>query len=203
MTRGFFPLLTCVLAAGIAALSWATDGFRVVTSDGAWRLAVERGPVPLADVRMVDQAGQSFALSDYRGRAVLVNFIYTRCPTICGVRGDDFRNLLDVADSEAGRAVDLLSISFDPDNDDLQARQIYGQRFDAAPPRWRVAVPADKLGLATLLNSLGAVVIPDGVGGFVHSSAVYLVDAHGRLARVLDPEAPTAQLAAALSQTAQ
>jgi protein SCO1/2 len=203
LTRGFLPLLTCVLVAGIATLSWATGGFRVVTSDGAWRLAVERSPVPLADIWMIDQAGQSFALSDYRGRAVLVDFIYTRCPTICGVLGADFRNILDLSNREAGGAIDLLSISFDPDSDDLQARQLYGGRFDAVPPRWRVAVPVDKRELATLLHSLGIVVIPDGIGGFVHSNAIYLVDTRGRLARVLDPEALSSQLATALTQAAQ
>jgi protein SCO1/2 len=48
------------------------------------------------------------------------------------------------------------------------------------------------------MQSFGVVVIPDGMGGFIHNSAVYLVDARGRLARILDPDSPPQLLAAAL-----
>ena len=200
MTRSFVALLACVLTAGIGALSWATDGFRVVTSEGARRLAVERSPLPLPDVQMTDQNGHPFSLADYRGRTVLVDFIYTRCPTICGVLGDDFRNVLDLAYAGAADDIRLLSISFDSDNDDLQALQFYGDRYGAAAPRWRVAAPVDRDGLAVLLRSFGTVVIPDGIGGFLHTSAVYLVDPRGRLARILDPDAPSALFAVAARQ---
>jgi protein SCO1 len=204
VTRGFLLLLGFVLAAGIAALSWATEGFRVITSEGARRLAVERSPSPLPDVAMVDQSGHSFSFADYRGRTVLVDFIYTRCPTICGVLGDDFRDVLDLARRRATAGdFDLLSISFDPDRDNRQALQQYGERYGAAAPRWRVAAAADRSGLASLLRSFGAVVIPDGIGGFVHTSAVYLVDPRGRLARVFDPDAPPALFAVAVREAAR
>jgi protein SCO1/2 len=191
VTRRFLPLLAIVLAAGTAALGWATEGFQTVTRDGAQRLAVERAPLLLPDVRLVDQDGHSFSLADYRGRRVLVDFIYTRCPTICGVLGDDFARVA----ARSGRAVDLVSISFDPQNDDREARQFYAERFGAAAPGWRVAVPADRDGLDRELRAFGVVVVPDGRGGFVHDGRVYFVDASGRLADIID--APSGPLLAA------
>jgi protein SCO1 len=202
VTRGFIPLLAVVLAAGLGSLLWATDGFRVVTSDGARQLAVERNPRALPDVPLLDQHGRSFSLSDYRGKAVLVDFIYTRCPTICGVLGDDFRNVLTLVRGPAGSDVDLLSISFDPANDDRQALQQYASRYGATPPHWRVAVPASQDGLSGLLRAFGVVVIPDGYGGFIHSSSVYLIDRTGRLARILDADMPARLIAAAVWQAA-
>ncbi len=202
MTRGFFALLGLVLAAGIAALYWGTDGFRVVTSEGARELAVERSPRAVPDVALFDQNGHAFTLADYRGHTVLVDFIYTRCPTICSVNGDDFQRVLTRLQKNTGdRKIDLLSISFDPANDGLPALQLYGDRFGAEAPRWRIAVPADRHGLAALLKTFGVVVIPDGWGGFVHNSAVYLVDAQGRLVRILDPDA-SEQLAVATERVA-
>lgn len=56
-------------------------------------------------------------------------------------------------------------------------------------PRWRIAATAHERGLAALLRTFGVVVIPDGMGGFVHAGTVYLVDWRGRLARILDPDA--------------
>jgi protein SCO1/2 len=146
---------------------------------------------------MIDQDGYPFSFADYRGRPVLVDFIYTRCATICGVRGDDFRSLLGRPGEPPAGDISLLSVSFDLDNDDPKALQLYAERYGAAAPQWRIAVPADRRSLAMLLRSFGVVVIPDGFGGFVHSSAVYLVDPRGRLARILDIQAPAAIASAA------
>jgi protein SCO1/2 len=194
VSRGFLPLLALVLAAGVAAFAWATEGFRVVTAEGARRLAVERAPRPVPDVRLTDQDGRGFSFADYRGRTLLVDFIYTSCPTICGVLGDDFRGALA---QRRNSAVDLLSISFDPEHDDREALRLYGERYGASAPRWRIAAPADERELARLLRAFGVVVIADGLGGFVHDAALYLVDPRGRLARILDPGAlppPAARL---------
>lgn len=189
MTRGFLPLLAVVMAAGLAAFAWATEGFQIITGEGARRLAAEHYPRPLPDAGLLDQDGHAFSLADYRGRRILVDFIYTRCPSLCSLLGDDFHRALamdrGIATSDG---IDLLSISFDLENDDREALQLYGARYGAAPPRWRIAVPADKDGLARLLQAFGVVVIPDGIGGFVHDGAVYLVDRRGRLARILDPD---------------
>jgi protein SCO1 len=42
------------------------------------------------------------------------------------------------------------------------------------------------------------VAIPDGMGGFIHNSAVYLIDAQGRLVRMLDPDGPPQSIARSL-----
>jgi protein SCO1 len=194
MTRGFPVLLTLVLATGLAALHFETDGFRVVTSAGARQLSVERAPQIIPDARLVDQNGTPYTLGAYRGRAVLVDFIYTRCPTICGVLGDDFAHVLQSMQARrsgagAGAPIDLLSISFDP-TDDQQALRLYGERFGAKAPRWRIAAPADAQVRAALLRTFDVVVIPDGMGGFFHNDTVYVIDARGRLVRILERDAP-------------
>jgi protein SCO1/2 len=202
MTRGFPVLLALVLATGMAALRFETDGFRVVTSAGARQLSVERAPQILPDAHLIDQDGRPFTLGAYRGRAVLVDFIYTRCPTICGLLGDDFAHVLQsIQASQSGAPVDLLNISFDP-TDDQEALRLYGERFGAKAPRWRIAAPADAQIRAALLRTFGVVVIPDGMGGFIHNDAVYVIDARGRLARILDRDAPAQLVSAALEVTA-
>jgi protein SCO1 len=204
MTRSFLVLLAFVLSTGLAVLAFETDGFRVVTSAGARQLTVERAPQMMPDARLIDQDGTPFTLSAYRGRAVLIDFIYTRCPTICGLLGDDFANVLQSMQARRlGTPIDLLSISFDPRNDGRKALQLYGERFGAKAPRWRVAAPTDEHELAGLLQSFGVVVIPDGMGGFIHNDAVYVIDPRGRLARILNPDAPARLAAAALEVAGQ
>ena len=203
MTRGFLPLLALILAGGSAALAWETDNFHAFTSVGAQQFEIERNPRSVPDVRLVDQDGNAFALSAYKGRTVLIDFIYTRCPTICGILGDDFGHVAELGGGRnQNRPPDLLSISFDPQNDDREALKRYGERFGAAAPRWRIAGTTDANGLAALLETFGVVIIPDGMGGFIHTSAVYVVNPQGHLVRMLDPDSPPQLFAAALRAAA-
>ncbi len=198
MTRGFLPLLGFVIATGLATLGFATSGFRVVTTEGARRLAVEHHPRAVPDAVLVDQDGRRFTFAAYRGKALLVEFIYTNCPTICGILGDDFGRVLATLRQDRGTSgVDLLSISFDPARDGPRALRSYAARFGANAPGWRVAVPATREGLRALLKSFGVVVIPDRFGGFTHNAAIYLLDGQGRLVRILDAGPPATLLAEA------
>jgi protein SCO1 len=179
-----------VVATGVAALAAVTDGFRVVTSGGAWRLAVAERPRPLPDVMLTDQAGLTFRLSELHGRPVLVEFLYTNCPAICGLLASQFQAGLEtlLAQSQT-REVLLLSISFDPARDTVAELADYAGRLGADGRIWRIARISDPAELPSLLDAFGVVVLPDGAGGFVHNAAIYLIDADGRLARVYDPDA--------------
>jgi protein SCO1/2 len=192
MTRGFLPLLALVIAVGATTLGWATGGFRVITTEGARRFAIEHHPPAVPDVTLIDQDGVRFSSATNRGKVLLVDFIYTSCPSICGLLGAGFSGVLDALRQEGigARQVDLLSISFDRARDGPAALKAYGDRFGAASPRWRIAVPATETGLRTLLRSFGVVVIPDAFGGFTHNDALYLIDRDGRIVRILDSSLP-------------
>lgn len=196
MSRGFVALLGIVLLSGFAGLAFGTAGFRVVTSEGARQLAIARAPPAVPPVALVDQDGVSFSIDEYRGKILLVEFIYTRCPMLCSVLGDKFSQVRElVAGAATERNIELLSISFDAENDDREALTLYADRYGATAPRWRVAMSVQRSELAALLQTFGVVVIPDGNGGFVHNGAIYLVDASGRLVRIIDTDA-SARLAA-------
>ena len=175
-----------VVAAGVGALAWASDGFRVVTAEGARRLAVAESPRPLPDVVLEDQDGRHFRLSDYRGRRVAVEFFFSRCPTVCGTMTQAFQRLDEglKRDGRAGPAI--VSISFDPTHDTPERLVDYARAFGADGRRWRFARPADAGALAALLHAAGVVVIRDAAGGFVHNAAIHLLDPEGRLARIDD-----------------
>lgn len=195
---GFIAALGLVIAAGVGALAWGTDGFRAVTTQGAESVEIERAPRQVPGVALVGQNGDRFSFGDLRGRVVMVEFIYTRCPTFCAVLGEHFERIQNLL-SRAGRdlGITMLSISFDRAGDGPDELKQYAEIHDCDPALWRVAVPADAAGLDSLLRTFGVVVIPDGYGGFIHNGGIYLVDRNGRLARVLDPTSPERSIAAA------
>jgi protein SCO1 len=101
--------------------------------------------------------------------------------------------------SHPERQVKLVSISFDPENDNREALRLYGDRYGARAPQWRIAAPLQRSGLDALSQAFGLIVIPDGMSGFIHNGDMYLIDAHGRLARAFDPGAAPPVFVNALS----
>lgn len=183
---------TAVAVIGIAALAWGSDGFTAFTAEAARRQRVLTSPQPLPDMVLEDQDGRRFSFADYAGRKLAVEFIYTRCDTICYSLGSAFRQLRDALPASAlGRDVALLSISFDPQRDGPAELRDYARRFGADGTAWKIARPADGADLPALLATFGIVAIPDGLGGFAHNAALHLVGRDRRLQRIVDlDEAP-------------
>ena len=194
--RAVFAAIAAV-AAGLAVLAAVTDGFRVATTEGAWRLAVDERPRPLPDATFLDQSCHALRLSGLRGRPVLVEFFYTSCPAICGLLASQFQAVLDdLVERPRDREILLLSVSFDPDRDTVTELADYAARLGADGRIWRIARVNDPDELSGLLDAFGVVVLSDG-GGFVHNAAIYLIDAEGRLAGVFDPDAAERAIAEA------
>ena len=182
-----------------ALVVWSgTDGFSAFTSEGARRLDVARNPRPLPDVQLENHDGRSTTLDDFRGRVLLVDFIYTRCPTLCVTLGSSFERLRSAIDHAglSGRIV-LLSISFDLHNDGQAELTDYAARFGGPDQIWQFVRPKSQAELEKLLKSAAVIVLPDDVGGFVHNAAIHVVDRQGRLVAVVDTEAVTEALAMA------
>jgi protein SCO1/2 len=101
-----------LVGASAAALRQDTT----IRGRGAYRSVGE----DLPSFALYDQTGQVVDISRFRGKSILINFIYTRCPiaTMCPAAV----NLMQVVQREvreAGRSDDLelISITFDPEYD--------------------------------------------------------------------------------------
>jgi protein SCO1 len=182
-------LLVTIL--GVGALWQSTDGLAAFTAEAARRADILRSPRPLPAAVLEDQDGRSFSLQDYRGRLLAVEFIYTRCMTICRTLGVAFRQVRDhVPPPMLGAEFALLSISFDSARDDTPSLRAFGEAHGADSRHWRIARVRHAADLQQLLHAFGVVVIPDGLGGFEHNAAIHLLDRGGRLALITDIDEP-------------
>lgn len=187
-----------VVLVGGFSLWLGTDGLRAFTAEQARRLAVQQHPRPLPLVTLQDQDGRRFSLADYHGRIILVDFVYTRCRSLCSVLGTSFQQIYRALPSNtAGRDVFLLTISFDPANDTTGALKRYAQYHRADGSTWRIARIDNDEQLRAVLEAFGIVVIPDQFGEFQHNAAIHLVDRAGRLARVFDYDKPESVVSSA------
>jgi protein SCO1/2 len=176
-----------LLLAGGVALATATDRFQAFTTETARRVAVRRQPADLPAVTLENQSGARFTLADFRGKWLLVDFIYTRCPAFCTVLGGDFARLeRQLAGPIAQGRVQLLSISFDPTQDPPAQLAAYLRRFRGQDMAWQAARPLTADGLQSLTAAFGVTIIRDPLGGYTHNAAIHLVDPEGRLVDIFD-----------------
>jgi protein SCO1/2 len=93
------------------------------------------------DFQLVDQDGHSIHLSDYRGKAVMLTFIYTRCPlpNFCPLMSRNFSQLERRLSSEFTNQYHLLSVSMDSEFDTPEVLKAYGARYKANSKDWTFA----------------------------------------------------------------
>ncbi|WP_374564884.1 SCO family protein [Ideonella sp.] len=178
--------LMAVLVVGLA--HW-THGFEVWTFEGRRQAQVQAGELRARPVLLRASDGSVLRWwgdADAAPAASLVAFVYTRCPSVCRVLGDEYQQMQRELATRQGagptrRDVRLVSISFDAEHDDPAQLARYAANMRIDPRYWTLAVPATHDDASALLRSLGVVVVPDGAGGFVHNGAIHLLDERGRL----------------------
>lgn len=184
-------LAFCGCAAAAGAVVWQlTAGLTLFTSESWRRAAVVAAPVALPRVVLQDEAGQVLQLDELcTGRVMVIDFIYTQCPTVCRSLGVTSSQLARRLAPQGGpEDVIVMSLSFDPQRDTPDRLRAFKQALEPTPTGWRLARPVNDWGRKKLMDAFGVVVIPDGMGGYDHNAALHVVDARCRLVRVLDAD---------------
>ena len=178
--------IVTILALGSFALWAATEGGHIWTAETARRVAVQRSPLPLPTSIVIDDTRQGrLSLGQFKAPVLLMDFVFTRCPTVCIAMGAEFRDVQRRL-AEHPRYADLrfLSISFDP-ADSVADMQDYLRRFRADTQTWSGARVADAEQRRALLDLLDVIAIPSPQEGFVHNAAIYIV-VEGRVHEIID-----------------
>ena len=153
-----------LLVVGGGVINRATDGFRAFTTESARRLVVRDHPpvVPTLPLQTAEGGRTSFS-------------------------GAEFAHLeRELAAPIAAGKLAMLSVSFDPQRDTPAALSEYVRSHKGGGAGWIAARPVSEANLAEFKRVFGVVVIPDGMGGFMHNAATLVVDPTGKLVRVFD-----------------
>jgi protein SCO1/2 len=137
---------------------------------------------------LVNQDGRRVTLADYRGRALALAFIYTRCPLpdYCPLMSENFAavNRELAKDPALGARARLLSVTVDPEYDTPKVLRSYGaahtgelanERFE----RWQFAT-GDAAEVRRLAESFGLSYTREG-DQIIHSLRTAVIGADGRL----------------------
>ena len=200
---GTFVLCLGVFTAGLAAIFQATAGGTAFTTETLRRAAVLQAPMAVPDFVVVDAQGQVQGLRNLLGqggRVVIVDFVYTRCTTLCLALGTVFQQLqAQIVRQGLQDRVGLLSISFDPLQDRPPELAAYAQRMQMQAAVWQLVSLRSEADRRRLLDSFGIMVVPAPLGEFEHNAALHVVSPEGRLVRILGLDESSAALAVAQS----
>ncbi|HSS19276.1 MAG TPA: SCO family protein [Pyrinomonadaceae bacterium] len=180
------------------AQSWLED---VVLTEGGGTIdaTVEGlGPKPgdeVPDYRLTNQDGKTIRLHDYKGKTLLLTFIYTRCqdPNQCTLMSSNFAQI----DKELQQQPDvyakthLLSISFDSAYDTPKVLRSYGAAYtgkytDESFAHWEFASgSADEVkGIARYFGFSFYMDSPGGTEQVVHTLRTSIIGPDGRVIKV-------------------
>jgi cytochrome oxidase Cu insertion factor (SCO1/SenC/PrrC family) len=176
-------LIALTIVIGTAAAGW-----RVVSATPpADAFAVTDGPIPHAYPRLdrpapplalTNQFGETFTLTAFRGRPVIVTFAYAHCTTVCPVV---VRDVLRVRRALPDLSPAVVIVTLDPERD-------VPSRLPAIARQW--GVEADEFVVSGTVVEVEATLAAWGVarardprtGEVSHPRVVYLIDRTGQLA---------------------
>jgi len=169
-----------------------------VVEDAGERIVLPPNPdqvaigAPMPDFALVDQFGKPVRLSDFRGKVIAVDFIYTRCPLpdVCPRLSANFARLQSRFADKIGKELALLSITIDPQYDTPAVLLGYARIWNAKADAWRfLSGPEGEIALVA--RRFGMNYWPE-EGLITHTSETGVIARDGRLAARINGSAFTA-----------
>jgi protein SCO1/2 len=173
-------VLALSLAASGCGSSSTTASVASATAPGHGRFAasaVLAPPAPAPNFALRDSRGHRVRLSQFRGRAVFLTFIYSHCPDVCPLIVAKLHQALLQLGRRASHAA-VIGVSVDPGGD----TPAYVNRFIAEhgmTGRMEYLI-GSKRALARIWKEYGVAVLPGDAAVVGHSSVLYGITASGR-----------------------
>ncbi|QBA63741.1 SCO family protein [Muriicola soli] len=128
------------------------------------------------DFRLINQNADTITHADYDGKIYVVDFFFTRCPSICPLMTKNMEALQTIFyDNDM---VQLLSISVTPTLDSVEVLKRYAKMHNASSSKWNITT-GDKRHIYDLARKSYFAVLDEGDGGlqdFIHTPNFILVD---------------------------
>jgi len=150
---------------------------------------------PVPDYRLINQDGKAIRLQDFKGKALLLTFIYTRCqdPNQCTLMSSNFAAI----DQELQKQPELyakthlLSVSFDPADDTPKVLRSYGAAHtgkysDETFAHWEFATgsPDEVKGIAKFFGLRYYQDTTSGTEQVIHSLRTAVISPDGKIVKV-------------------
>lgn len=131
------------------------------------------------DFELTDQNNKKITHKDMLGKVYLVEFFFSKCPTICPVMNSNMRAIEEeINNSDFG----IISISIDPENDTPEVLKQHADRIGVRSPNWHF-LTGDRTYIGNLADKFNIYVGDEEDEGesLNHSGMIALVDKEGNV----------------------
>lgn len=181
-------LVVLLLSAPVAAGAQQTaenlpKGQAAPAFDGARALAKSKQATgnSVAGLRFVDPRGKRVDLSDFQGKPLIVNMVYTSCAYFCGVLVRDLIEAVESAENILGDdAFNVITVGFDTKVDTPRRMRQWGESQGIEFDNWHL-LSGDALNVRKLADATGFTWAPSPIG-FDHMAQTTIVGNDGRVA---------------------
>ena len=162
------------------------------TSDSSGLQGTDLGSIVAPDFRLKDQFDKQISLSQFKGKPVVLTFLYTHCPDICPLIANQLHSTVMSLGKNASR-VSFLTVSMDPKGD-TRAAVLHFSKVHKMTNYWHYLIGThDELAPIWSAYSVDAQAAT-APGVLNHSTALYVIDKEGRERILLDNTFTSQQL---------
>ena len=141
----------------------------------------------LPEYHFTNQLGQAVSTTQFRGQALAITFIFTRCPfpTFCPQMSNNFRDVQDalLKSPTAPTNWHLLTITFDPEFDTPERLNNYAQAYRCDPKHWSL-LTGKLIDVTAIAEQFGLLFWREKEGSISHNLRTVVVDAGGRVQKI-------------------
>jgi protein SCO1 len=184
---------------------WVAAGLAAIVLGLALYQARTHGPAPSASIQMggpfhlVDQNGKPVSDRDLLGKPTVLFFGFTYCPDVCPTTLADMSAWLKALGPDADK-LNVVYVTIDPERDTSERLKSYLTAFD---PRIR-GLTGSPAAIAQAAHDYNVyyqkVPLQGGEYTMDHSTLIYLIDAKGHLAELVQYGTPRDQVVASLKR---
>ncbi|MEP7236759.1 MAG: SCO family protein [Ferruginibacter sp.] len=128
------------------------------------------------NIAFTNQLGKKVSLNDLKGKILVIDFFFTRCPSICPGLARSMKRLQDSFRNNDS-IVQFISISIDPEHDSVPQLRKFADRYNADHDTWWFVTGDKKEIYDFALNELKAGLADAEVdSSFIHTENFFLLD---------------------------
>jgi protein SCO1/2 len=134
----------------------------ILPKNAGIRIARDVDPLEIGDAlpeyHFVNEQGQSISLSQFRGNALVLSFLFTRCPLpqFCPLTAKKLAETQDQLSELPGGPTNwhILALSIDPEFDTPERLRQFGETYGYDPERWSL-LTGDLIDITALAEQFG------------------------------------------------
>ncbi len=130
------------------------------------------------NIEFTNQLGKRVSLDDLKGKILVVDFFFTRCPSICPGLTRNMKRLQD-SFSKNDSIVQFISITVDPEHDSVPQLRKFADRYNANHDTWWFVTGDKKEIYEFAWNELKVGLVDTEVDtAFIHTANFFLLDSN-------------------------